>query len=126
MSKPARVLVALTALLHLYIAWFEMFAWTTVGRDTFESLDPELFPQTTDLAANQGMYNLFLAIGLIWALFIKDNEWQVRVATCFLVFVALAGLTAAVTVSVRTGMPQMVPSLLGLLAIWLPRLTSSS
>ena len=84
-------LVALIAVLHLYIAWFEIFAWTSRGPEVFDTLPAELFPQTAQLAANQGVYNAFLAVGLIWALFIRDSIWQRRVAICFLSFFRSGG-----------------------------------
>ncbi len=111
------VLVALIAALHLYIAWFEIFAWTSRGPAVFDTFPAELFPQTTQLAANQGVYNAFLAVGLIWALFIRDSVWQRRVAICFLGFVLVAGIAAAITVSLRPGLFQIVPSLLALLIV---------
>ena len=121
MKRAADILIAATILLHLYIAWFEIFAWTTVGPDVFSTFDPGLFESTTDMAANQGVYNLFLAAGLTWSLFIRDPEWRFRVATCFLGFVAIAGLTAAVTIEVGSGLPQLVPSVLGLIFVTLAR-----
>lgn len=108
-------LVALIAALHLYIAWFEIFAWESRGPKIFDGFPAELFPQTTQLAANQGVYNAFLAAGLIWALFIRDSLWQRRVALCFLGFVLVAGIAAAITVSLRPGLFQIVPSSLALL-----------
>jgi putative membrane protein len=80
MRKLAFALVALIALLHFYIAWFEMFAWTTRGPMIFETFPPELFDQTVQMAANQGLYNAFLAVGLVWPLFIKDVKWQNNIA----------------------------------------------
>lgn len=121
MKLLSRGLIALVAVLHLYIAWFEIFAWTEVGPDVFSTFDPELFAETVDLAANQGVYNLFLAAGLIWSLFISDPQWRFRVAICFLGFVAIAGIAAAVTVEVGTGLPQLVPSVLALAATVLAR-----
>ncbi len=114
MNLLSRGLITLIAILHIYIAWFEIFAWTEVGPDVFSTFDPDLFPETVDLAANQGVYNLFLAAGLIWSLVISDPEWRFRVAVCFLGFVAIAGFAAAVTVDVGTGLPQLVPSVLAL------------
>lgn len=114
MKKIALVLIALIAALHLYIAWFEMFAWTTVGAGVFDMFPPELFETTTQLAANQGIYNAFLAVGLIWALLIKDPTWQFNIAVCFLGFVAVAGLVAAITIAVSSGMPQLVPAVIAL------------
>lgn len=116
MKWLSRGLIASIALLHLYIAWFEIFAWTDVGPDVFSTFDPELFPETTEFAANQGVYNLFLAIGLMWSLLIRDPPWRFRVALCFLGFVAVAGMTASVTVSVGTGLPQLVPAIVAIIA----------
>lgn len=107
--------VALIAALHFYIAWFEIFAWTSRGPLVFDTFPAELFPQTTQLAANQGVYNAFLAVGLTWSLFIGDRVWQRRVATCFLLFVLVAGIAAALTVSLRPGMFQILPSTLALI-----------
>lgn len=116
MKYISRGLIAVIAILHLYIAWFEIFAWTEVGPDVFSTLDPDLFAETVDLAANQGVYNLFLAAGLIWSLFISDPQWRFRVAICFLGFVAIAGIAAAATIGLRSGLPQLVPSMLALAA----------
>ena len=116
MTWISRGLIALIVALHLYIAWFEMFAWTTVGADVFSTFDPELFPDTVELAANQGVYNLFLAAGLIWSLVISDPQWRFRIAMCFLGFVAVAGIAAAVTIEVSSGLPQLVPAVLAMIA----------
>ena len=68
------------ALIHGYILWLEMFAWTMRGPKTFRSLRPELFALTKVLAATQGLYNGFLAAGLVWALLIADPDWHRNVA----------------------------------------------
>ena len=107
-------LVALIAALHFYIAWFEIFAWTSRGPNVFDMLPPELFAQTTQLAANQGVYNAFLAVGLVWSLLIKDKTWQFNVVVCFLGFVAIAGVAAAITVAFKSGLPQFLPAILAL------------
>ncbi|WP_333816222.1 DUF1304 domain-containing protein [Tabrizicola sp.] len=119
MSVIALILVALVALLHLYILWLEMFVWETRGPAAFRSLPRELFPPTKTLAANQGLYNGFLAAGLIWSLFIGDPAWAKNVATCFLLFVLTAGAYGAATASPRIFLVQGVPALLGLAAVWL-------
>lgn len=121
MRKIALALVALVAALHFYIAWFEMFAWTTTGPRVFDTFPPELFEQTVQLAANQGIYNAFLGAGLVWALLIRDPRWQHNVATCFLAFVAVAGIVAAVTVAVRSGLPQLVPAAIALILLQLSK-----
>lgn len=121
MKKVGLVLVALIAALHAYIAWFEMFAWTSRGPKVFDMFPPELFEQTIQLAANQGIYNAFLAVGLVWALFIKDEKWQFKIAVCFLSFVAGAGVVAGVTVALKSGLPQFVPASIALVLLLLSR-----
>jgi putative membrane protein len=121
MRKIAFALVALIALLHFYIAWFEMFAWTTRGPMIFETFPPELFDQTVQMAANQGLYNAFLAVGLVWPLFIKDVKWQNNIAACFLAFVAVAGVGAAVTVALKSGLIQFVPASIALVLLFVSR-----
>lgn len=114
MKKLGLFLVALISALHLYIAWLEMFAWTSRGPKVFDTFPPELFEQTVQLAVNQGIYNAFLAAGLIWSLLIKEPKWQFNVAVCFLIFVACAGVVASITVDVGTGLPQLVPAIIAL------------
>jgi putative membrane protein len=62
------------------------------------------------MAANQGIYNSFLAVGLIRALLIRDVKWQWNVDVCFLSFVATAGVVAALTVAVKAGLSQILPA----------------
>ena len=117
MSWIAMVPVALIAALHLYILWLEMFAWETRGPAAFRGLPRELFPKTRVLAANQGLYNGFLAAGLVWSLLISDPDWSRNVATCFLLFVLVAGAYGALTASKRIFLIQGVPALIGLAAV---------
>ena len=119
MHLLAQVLIALVALIHLYILWLEMFAWTTRGPKTFRSLRPELFEPTKVLAANQGLYNGFLAAGLVWALLIADPNWHRNVASFFLGCVAVAGVYGAATAGGRILLVQTLPALLALAAVWL-------
>ncbi|UTH43619.1 DUF1304 domain-containing protein [Loktanella salsilacus] len=121
MKKAALILIALIALLHAYIAWFEIFAWTSRGSVVFDTFPPELFAQTVQMAANQGIYNAFLAAGLIWSLLIKDPKWQFNVAACFLIFVGAAGIMAAVTVALKSGLFQLVPAAIALTLLVLSR-----
>lgn len=118
MSTTALILIAIIAILHLYIAWFEMFAWVSRGPKVFKDFPKDLFEPTKTLAANQGLYNAFLAAGLIWSLLIKDPIWQVNVATCFLIFVTVAGLYGATTASKRILYVQTVPATLALFLIY--------
>lgn len=120
MSRLAKIMIVLVALLHLYIAWFGIFAWQGQGPETFPDLPASLFEPTTAMAANQGVYNLCLAAGLIWSLFIRNAEWQRKIATAFLLFVAAAGLLGAWWVSLDIALVQAGPAIIGLLLIWLP------
>ena len=119
MPLLATILIALIALFHLYIAWFEMFAWETRGPRVFSSFPKDLFTPTKTLAANQGLYNAFLAAGLIWSLLIQDSAWASNVATCFLIFVAVAGIYGAATASKKIFYVQGLPAILGLAALHL-------
>lgn len=119
MKKAALILIGLIGVFHIYIAWFEIFAWTSRGPKVFTTFPPDLFAQTVQMAANQGIYNAFLAAGLLWSLLIKDPKWQANIATCFLLFVLVAGITAAVTVDLRPGLAQIVPACLALAALHL-------
>ena len=112
MTIFANFLIAFVALEHIYILYMEMFAWTTLGKKTFRSLDASLFEPTKVLAANQGLYNGFLAAGLIWSLLISDADWHLNVALFFLMCVAVAGTYGAMTAGKRIFYVQAVPALL--------------
>lgn len=92
MPVLANIIIALVVLIHLYILWLEMFAWTTRGPKVFRHFPRQLFEPTKALAANQGLYNGFLAAGLIWSFFIKDTLWQENVRFFFrLTFISSVG-----------------------------------
>ncbi|MBN8683024.1 MAG: DUF1304 domain-containing protein [Chitinophagales bacterium] len=118
MQLIAIILTALVALEHLYILWLEMFAWETKGKAVFKgALKPELFAPTKVMAANQGLYNGFLAAGLIWSLLITDTLWASNVALFFLGCVVVAGVYGALTASRKIFFVQAVPALLAMLAV---------
>src|ERR1044071_4799787 len=108
----AAILIALIAAIHLYILWLEMFAWTTRGKKAFKSLPEDLFERTKTLAANQGLYNGFLASGLIWSLLIADEAWSRHVALFFLACVAVAGIYGAMTAQKKIFFIQALHALL--------------
>ncbi|MXN89909.1 DUF1304 family protein [Flavobacterium sp. Sd200] len=114
----ARVIIAFICLLHLYIMWLEMFAWTTRAKKVFRKFPEDLFEKTKPLAANQGLYNGFLAAGLLWSFFIKDEVWSANVAAFFLLCVLTAGLYGAITAQRSILYIQALPALLGLLALY--------
>jgi putative membrane protein len=118
MHMAAQILIALIAALHLYILWFEMFAWESRGPKIFRSFPRDLFAPTKVMAANQGLYNGFLAAGLIWSLWVQDADMARALATFFLGCVAVAGLYGAATASRRILYVQAVPALLALAALW--------
>jgi putative membrane protein len=117
MSVVAIILVALVALLHVYILVLEMFLWTAPqGRKAFGST-PEFAEQTKVLAANQGLYNGFLAAGLIWSLLHPRPEFAWQIAMFFLACVAVAGIYGAATASRKIVFIQTVPAVIAMLAV---------
>ena len=111
----AKIITGIVALLHLYFLWLEMFAWTTKAKKVFRNFPKDLFEPTKAMAANQGLYNGFLAAGLIWSLLIQDIQWQLNVALFFLSCVLIAGVYGAISVSKRIFFVQGIPALLGIL-----------
>jgi len=120
MRSVAMVLIAAVAVLHLYILVLEMFLWRTpAGRRRFR-LTPEKAEATAALAANQGLYNGFLAAGLWWALLGNSAELFPR-ATFFLCCVLVAGVYGGLTVMRSILAVQALPAALALAALWLSR-----
>jgi putative membrane protein len=117
MSLISKLLIAFVALEHLYILWLEMFAWTTAGRRTFKSMSADMFEKTKSMAANQGLYNGFLAAGLIWSLIIQDEAWSKNVAMFFLGCVLIAGIYGAISVQKFIFYVQGIPALIALAAV---------
>ena len=113
----AQVFTGLVALEHLYILWMEMFAWETAGKRTFKSLPAQLFGPTKGLAANQGLYNGFLAAGLIWSFTIKDPQWTFNIRIFFLTCVAVAGIFGALTASKKIFFFQALPALIAIVFV---------
>lgn len=112
----AKILVVLVVLIHIYIVVLEMFLWTTVfGRRAF-GMSEEFARQTRAMAANQGLYNLFLVIGLLWGLSFGPVGELTRII--FLGFVSIAGIFGGLTVNGRIFLIQGLPGLLALAATW--------
>lgn len=120
MLLAAKIVIAIVAFLHLYFLWLEMFAWTTTGKKVFRNFPKDLFEPTKTLAANQGLYNGFLAAGLIWSLLIENPTWQFNVALFFLVCVLIAGLYGAYSASKKIFVVQGIPALMGIILLYLP------
>jgi len=119
MKKLATALVALVAIEHLYILVLEMFLWTRPAGIRAFGLTPEFAEQTSVLAANQGLYNGFLAAGLIWGLIRKDDGFALRVF--FLTCVVVAGVFGAITAKPSILFVQAVPALIALVLTLLAR-----
>ena len=117
MTLIAAVLVGLIALLHVYIMVLEMFLWTTPRAMKAFGTTPELAAQTRVMAGNQGLYNGFLAAGLIWGLITGSAAIQLFFLAC----VAVAGLYGAATANRRILFIQTVPAALAILAVLLAR-----
>ncbi len=119
MILAANVVVALVALLHLYFLVLEMFLWNTPrGRRTFD-LTPEFAAASRTLAANQGLYNGFLAAGLGWGLAL--GAAGVAVEVFFLGCVIVAGVFGALTASRKILWVQAVPGAVALALVLLSR-----
>ncbi|MDH4125684.1 MAG: DUF1304 domain-containing protein [Gammaproteobacteria bacterium] len=115
MRQAAKILVGFVALEHLGFLVLEMFFWTRpLGLETF-GLTPEFAEQSASLAANQGLYNGFLAAGLIWSLLRKADAFAITVF--FLSCVVIAGVFGALTAKMSILYVQAAPALLALVLV---------
>lgn len=112
-------LIAIIALFHVYFLYLEMFAWETRAPKVFRGFPKDLFPKTKSMAANQGLYNGFLAAGLIWSLLIGDDVWKDNVAFFFLACVSVAGIYGAWSVSKKIFYIQALPALVAMVLVYL-------
>lgn len=113
MSLPAMLVVALVALLHAWFLVLEMFLWTRpIGLRTFK-LTPEFAERSRTLAANQGLYNGFLAAGLVYGLCTQSRE----IVCLFLAFVVIAGVYGAATVNRRILFIQAFPAIIAAMLV---------
>ncbi|HTP72592.1 MAG TPA: DUF1304 domain-containing protein [Burkholderiaceae bacterium] len=117
MSIAANVVVALVALLHLYFLVLEMFLWDKPAGLRAFGHTPEAAAASKVLAANQGLYNGFLAAGLLWGLSLGAAGTAVKVF--FLLCVLIAGLYGAATASRKILVVQALPALIALALLWL-------
>jgi putative membrane protein len=115
----ANALVALVALLHVYFLILEMFLWTRpLGLKTFRNTQ-EKADDSAVLAANQGLYNGFLAAGLLWGLLHPTPAFAFQIKVFFLLCVIVAGGYGAYSVSRRILFVQAAPAALALIMLWL-------
>ena len=119
MHMAANVVIVLIALLHVYFLVLEMFLWTKpAGRRAF-GLSAEFAEASKRLAANQGLYNGFLAAGLIWGVSLGDGGFSIKLF--FLVCVLVAGVFGALTASRKILWVQAAPAALAIVLLWLAR-----
>ncbi|MCI1031151.1 putative membrane protein [Raoultella sp. BIGb0149] len=113
----ANLLIALVAAIHLYILILEMFLWDTkTGHKAF-NLSADFARDTRVLAANQGLYNGFLAAGLLWGLWAGESGFQLKVF--FLSCVVLAGIYGSITASRKILYVQALPAIAALAALFI-------
>ena len=117
MSLVANALIVLIALLHLWFLILEMFLWTRPsGRRAF-GLSEEFAEQSRALAANQGLYNGFLAAGLSWGVWLGPAGFAIKVF--FLGCVLVAGIFGGLTASRKILWIQALPAAIGLVLVHL-------
>jgi putative membrane protein len=116
MTIIANILISIVALLHIYILILEMFLWTKpMGMKAFR-MNKERAESTAILAANQGLYNGFLAAGLIWSVLNPHETFSFQLSLFFLGCVLIAALYGAYSVGKKILLIQGVPAILALIA----------
>lgn len=115
----ATVLVGFVAFLHLYFLFLEMFMWTKPRTIKVFGMTKDLAEQTKAMAANQGLYNGFLAAGLLWGLFHNNLAIGFQIQVFFLLCVIVAGIYGGLTVKKTIIFVQAVPALIALIALFL-------
>ncbi|MEO5579734.1 MAG: DUF1304 domain-containing protein [Gemmatimonadaceae bacterium] len=118
MSTAAKIAIGIVALLHVYFLVLEMFLWTKPAGLRAFGQTPERAEASKVLAANQGLYNGFLAAGLFWSLILGHEG--LHVAIFFLTCVIIAGLYGAATASRKILFVQALPGLVALVLLHLP------
>jgi putative membrane protein len=117
MNIFAGLMVALVALLHLYFLILEMYFWEKpLGLRTF-GIKPEFAKATRSLAANQGLYNGFLAAGLMWGLILGSEGYSIKIF--FLACVIVAGIFGAVTANRKILYVQALPAIIAMILTWM-------
>lgn len=112
----ANILTGIVALIHIYILMLEMFLWEKPQGMKAFGTSAEFAAASKVLAANQGLYNGFLAAGLIWGVWLGEAGDPIKIF--FLLCVAVAGIYGAFTASRRILLVQTVPAAIALLAVW--------
>ena len=111
------ILTGVIALIHVYILILEMFLWDKPQGIKAFGTTPAFAAESKTLAANQGLYNGFLAAGLIWGIWLGEAGDPIKIF--FLLCVAVAGVFGAVTVGRKILFIQTIPAVVALVAVWL-------
>ncbi|MGZ3769964.1 MAG: DUF1304 domain-containing protein [Bdellovibrio sp.] len=116
------IVASVVAILHIYFLYLEMFLWTkpkglAVFKNTLEKAK-----SSAVLAANQGLYNGFLAAGLVWGILHPNAGIGSQVKIFFFTCVVVAGIYGAITVSKRIFYIQALPALIGLILVGFEKL----
>jgi putative membrane protein len=117
MPTLATVTVAIVALIHILISVVEIFFWTNPVIYERLGFTPDVANQVAPIVQNAGLYNGFIAAGLLWSAFAK--EYALPLKTFFLVCVAIAGIFGAITLRPTTLALQTLPALLALILVWI-------
>jgi putative membrane protein len=121
MALLADILVLVVAALHVLFLILEMFLWQQpIGLKVFRNT-PEKARDSAVLAANQGLYNGFLAAGLVWGVFYQWPLSALHIKTFFLACVIVAGVYGAWSVSRRIFVVQALPAIVALALLWIYR-----
>lgn len=121
MGLAARIVTGLIGLLHVYILVLEMFLWQSERGLRAFGMTPEYAASTAVLAANQGLYNGFLAAGLLWGALHRQPAMAFQIRVFFLACVAIAGVYGAATAKLSIIYIQTVPAVIGLALVLLAR-----
>lgn len=119
MAMIANILVGIVAALHAYFLVLEMFLWTTPTGLRVFNMTLQKAQDSAVLAANQGLYNGFLAAGLIYGIFAANSAVGFQFKVFFLLCVIVAGLYGGYSVSPRIIYVQAVPAVIALIFVWL-------
>ena len=117
MELIVKGLVLIVALEHVYILVLEMFLWTKPRALKVFGISKDFAESTQAMAANQGLYNGFLAVGLLWGLFHPNAEFAYQIQLFFLVCVLIAGIYGGYSVKKSIFFVQGVPALLAIIGV---------
>ena len=117
MDTISKILVAVVALEHVYILYLEMFLWTKPAGMKAFGTTKEVAEASKALAANQGLYNGFLAAGLFWGILQPDAVFAHQIQIFFLVCVIVAAIYGGMTAKRSILVVQGLPALIALIAV---------